>query len=196
MTDLSPALLTSALSSFNVENINNHLRRCSNTLAGAYTTLQLRSMTFIRLCCAHVMKAFARSLYKIENSKEARRRLMSLFATLLNSNTTDGAFDLYEQIMSIYADPYAEHSSRKLGSLLDAIEPADDEIDRYLDDEKHVDEPPHFLDEIDFTKDAIIHQSPFNVNSCARIPVLARLIRKELMKPPSTNSLYPPMIFQ
>ena len=202
--DFSAALLNSALSSFNVENINNHLRRCSNTLAGAYTASQLRSMTFIRLCCSHVMKAFARSLYKIENSKEARRRLMSLFATLLNSNTVDGAFDLYEQIMNIYADPYAEHSSRKLSSLLDTIDPTDDEIGKYLDDEigkylddnNHTEEPPHFVDEIDITKDAIIHQSPFNVKARARIPVLARLIRKGVVTPPSTNSLYSPKIVQ
>lgn len=194
--DFSAALLNSTLSSFNVENINNHLRRCSNTLAGAYTTSQLRTMTFVRLCCSHVMKAFARSLHKIENSKEARRRLMSLFATLLNTNTVDGAFDLYGQIMNIYADPYAEHSLRKLSSLLDTIDPTEDEIARYLDDDNHVEEPPHFLDEIDITKDAIIHQSPFNVKARARIPFLARLIRKELVTPPSTNSLYSPKIVQ
>ena len=66
--NFSQALLNSSLSGFNVENIHNHLRRCHNTLERAYSKSQLQGMRFIRLCCAHVMKAFARSLNKIERS--------------------------------------------------------------------------------------------------------------------------------
>ena len=43
---------------------------------------------------------------------------MTLFAILLNCHNSDGAFDLYEEIMNIYADPYNEQSSKKLCSLL------------------------------------------------------------------------------
>ena len=64
--DFSAALLNSVLSSFNVENTRNNLHRCFNTINFAYDTSQLRDMTFVRLCCAHVMKAFSRSLHKIE----------------------------------------------------------------------------------------------------------------------------------
>ena len=100
--DFSPALLNSALGAFNVENIHNHRRRCSNTLNRAYITSQLKCMIFVRLCCSHLTKVFARSLYKIENSKEACRQLMSLFAILLNSNNINSVFDLYEQIINNY----------------------------------------------------------------------------------------------
>jgi hypothetical protein len=42
------------------------------------------------------MKAFSRSLFQIEKSKEARRNIMTLFAVLLNITNVDGAFDLYK----------------------------------------------------------------------------------------------------
>ena len=70
-------------------------------------------MTFVRLCCAHVMKAFSRSLHKIETSTDARRQIMMLFAILLNSYNIDGIFDLYEEIMKVYGDPYNEQSAQK-----------------------------------------------------------------------------------
>ena len=192
--DFSPASLNSTLGAFNVENIHNHLRRCSNTLDRAYTATQLKSITFVRLCCSHVTKAFARSLHKIENSKELRRQLMLLFAILLNSNDINGAFYLYEQIINIYADPHAENSSKKLKSLLDNTNLNQEEIEEYLDEKPDEDKEPHFLDEIDITKDAIIHQSPFNVKACSRIPTLNRLILKEKIDKQITNPLYSPEI--
>ena len=192
--DFSSALLNSALAAFNTENIHTYLRRCNNIIDRSYSTSQLKNVTLIRLCCSHAMKAFARSLYRIEPSKDARRRLMSLFAILLNSNNINGAIDLYEQIINIYADPYAENSFRKIDSLLDTVDLTEEDIEQYLDATLEEDEEPHFLDEVDITKDAIIHQSPFNVKACLRISNLSRLIRKEKLEKQIANPLYNPKI--
>jgi hypothetical protein len=188
--DFSAAILNSVLSSFNVENTHQHLRRCNNTLERAYTTAQLRNMTFVRLCCSHVMKAFARSLYIIEKSKEARRQCMSLFAILLNSTDVKGAFDLYEQIMHIYADPNNERAMETLTLLLNKSDLSELDIQKILDKSEESDDEPHFLDEMDITRDPIIHQSPFNIKACARIPALDRIIKKTAFEQQPTNTLY------
>ena len=194
--DFSPAILNSALASFNVETVHSHLRRCRNTLDGAYSKTQLKGMTFIRLCCSHVLKAFARSLHKLERSREARHKVMSLFVTLLNTNNVDGAFDLYQHIMNIYADPYNENASQQLGLLLSTNHSTDDDVEKYLDEKPNEEEEPHFLDEIDMSKDAIIHQSPFNVKACADISVLNQIIRKEKLDKQTTNQVYASKIVQ
>jgi hypothetical protein len=194
--DFSPAILNSVLASFNIETVHSYLRRCRNTLDGAYNTSQLKNMTFVQLCCSHVLKAFARSLYKLASSREARRKIMSLFVILLNTNNVNGAYDLYQHIMNIYADPYNESSSGQLDSLLSTNNLINDDVGKYLDEKPDDEEEPHFLDEIDISKDAIIHQSPFNVTACARIPVLNQVIRKEKLDKQTTNQLYAPKIVQ
>ena len=198
--DFSPALLNSVLGAFNVENINTYLRRCSNTLDKAYTVSQLKNTTFIRLCCSHVMKAFSRSLHKITQSKETHHQLMAVFGILLNTTDVNGAFDLYEKIVSVYADTQDEDASRKLKALLSTANQIDEEFDHYLNDELYEDDEkkdgPHFLDEIDITKDAIIHQSPFNVKACARLPMLNRIIKKEKIHEQITNPMFSVKIIQ
>ena len=188
--DFSPALLNSALAAFNNENIHNYLRRCHNIVNRNYSIAQLKDLTIIRLCCSHVMKAFAGSVYKIEASRDARRQLISLFAVLLNINTIDGAMHFYEQIINIYGDPYANNSSQELNSLLDTADLTEEDIDKYLDMRTEDDENSHFLDEIDVKKDAIIHQSPFNTKVCSRVPHLKRLVNKEKLDKEIVNPLY------
>ena len=194
--DFSPAVLNSVLASFNIENIHSYLRRCRNTLDGAYSTSQLKNMTFVRLCCSHVVKAFSRSLHKLTSPREARRKIMSLFAILLNTNNVNGAYDLYQHLMTIYADPYNESSLRQLDSLLSTNNSIIDDVEKYLDEKPDDGKEPHFLDEIDISKDAIIHQSPFNVKACACIPVLNQVIQKDTLDKQATNELYSPKIVQ
>ncbi|CAF3030332.1 unnamed protein product [Rotaria sp. Silwood2] len=185
--DSSAALLNSVLSSFNVETVRSNLRRCFNTLNFAYNTSQLRDMTFVRLCCSHVMKVFSRSLNKIETSKDAHRQITTLFAVLLNCHNVDGAFDSFEEIINIYVDPYNNQSSQRLSLLIDQSNVDEFPVEPYLEEDE---EEPDFLDEIDITADAIIHQSPFNVKACDRIPVLKQLIRNESTNKKPTNPLF------
>ncbi|CAF4095238.1 unnamed protein product [Rotaria sordida] len=115
---------------------------------------------------------------------------MTLFAVLLNCHNVDGVFDLFEEIMNIYADPYNNQSSQRLSLLLDQSNVDEFPVEPYLDEIEQDEEEPHFLDEIDITNDAIIHQSPFNVKACERMPLLKQLIRKEPMKKKPTNPLF------
>ena len=48
----------------------------------------------------------------------------------------------------------------------------------------------HFLDEIDITTDAIVHQSPFNVKMFERVSFLKQIVYKEPLKRQTTNSLF------
>ena len=116
--DFSAALINSVLASFNVENIHSYLRHCYNTLDPAYDTKQLKNMTFLRLCCSHAMKAFSRSLFNLNVSKDKHRNLITLFAILLNSTNLHGAYLLYTQIVYIYGNPYSNDSPEALDSLL------------------------------------------------------------------------------
>lgn len=194
--DFSPAILNSTLSSFNVETVKTNLRRCFNTMNFAYDSSQLRNMTFVRLCCSHVLKAFSRSLYKIEPTKNIRQQIMTLFAVLLNCYNPDGAFDLFHEIMNIYADPYNEQSPRKLLSLLSNSYDNEQFVEQYLDVDENNEDEPHFLDEINITTDAIIHQSPFTVKACDRMPILKEVVRKEMLKTKPTNPLFSTKIAQ
>ncbi|CAF4600091.1 unnamed protein product, partial [Rotaria sp. Silwood2] len=133
------------------------------------------------------MKVFSRSLNKIETSKDAHRQITTLFAVLLNCHNVDGAFDLFEEIMNIYADPYNNQSSQRLSLLIDQSNVDEFPVEPYLEEDE---EEPDFLDEIDITADAIIHQSPFNVKACDRIPVLKQLIRNESTNKKPTNPLF------
>ena len=191
--DFSAALINSVLASFNVENVHSYLRRRFNTLDRVYDTRQLRSMTFLRLCCAHVMKAFSRNLFKLNVPKQTHHDLMLLFAILLNTTELDGAFILFAQIVYIYGDPYSKNSSDALASLLSKSDLSGFDINPFLEESDVQDDKPikqDFLDETDITTDPIIHQSPFNIKACAGIPALRRIIDKEKVDPEQCNSLY------
>jgi hypothetical protein len=191
--DFSAALINSVLASFNVENIHNYLRRCFNTLNRVYDTKQLRNMTFLRLCCAHAMKAFSRSLFKLKVSKDTHHHLMTFFAILLNSTDFEGAFNLYKHIIYIYGDPCFETAPEEVTLLLNIHDLSEFDIKPYLEESDVQDDKPikqDFLDEIDITTDPIIHQSPFNIKACADIPALRRVIDKEKLGREPVNPLY------
>ncbi|CAF1378810.1 unnamed protein product [Didymodactylos carnosus] len=195
----SATLINSVLASFNIENIHTYLRRCYSTLDRVYDTKKLCNMTFLRLCCAHAMKAFLRSLFKLNVSKETHHHLMSLFAILLNSTELEGAFVLYAQIVYVYGDPYSDNSSDELASLLRKSDSSEFDIEPYLQESDVKDDKPMkqaFLDETDITMDPIIHQSPFNVKACANIQYLRQIIQKEELHKEPSNSLYSPKIIR
>jgi hypothetical protein len=195
--DFSSALINSVLASFNIENIHTYLRRCYNTLNRVYKTKQLRNLTFLRLGCSHATKAFSRRLFKLNVAKDNHHHFMSLFAILLNSTDLEGAFDLYTYIVNIYGDPYNDRSSDALARLLSRSDLSEFDITPFLEENDVVDDQPNkqdFLEETDITKDPIIHQSPFNVKACSRLPVLRRLIKKEKLVTEPCNPLYSPKI--
>ncbi|CAF2115689.1 unnamed protein product [Rotaria magnacalcarata] len=197
--DFSAALINSVLASFNVENIHSYLRRCYNTIDRTYDTKQLQNMTFLRLRCSHAMKAFSRSLFKLNVSKDNRHALMSLFAVLLNSTNFHGALSLYVQIILTYGDPNSETSPDALKSLLSKSDLSNFDVNPFLEEKDVQDDKSltqDFLDELDITTDPIIHQSPFNVKACDGIPALRRIMEKQKLDIKPSNSLYSIKIIQ
>jgi hypothetical protein len=63
-----------------------------------YSWSELRSSAIIRICCAHVMHAFVQSLHKMKFKNEERHQCTKLFAVLLNIDTLEVAFALFEKI--------------------------------------------------------------------------------------------------
>ncbi|CAF5145186.1 unnamed protein product, partial [Rotaria magnacalcarata] len=55
--DFSAALMNAALQQFNIETVNKHLKRCWNVIHRKYSAENIRSLSFIHLCCCHVMHA-------------------------------------------------------------------------------------------------------------------------------------------
>jgi hypothetical protein len=122
---------------------------------------------------------------------------MKLFALLLNCTTFDRAFDIYNHIMSIYADPYNSQVQTGLLSLLNKFDLSSMEIDEYLDVEKNDeqecarDKPlVSVIDDFDVTDDAIIHQSPFTVKAREKIKALDNLLSKRPIEGDTTNDFY------
>ncbi|CAF1314555.1 unnamed protein product [Adineta ricciae] len=191
--DFSAALINSVLASFNVENIHTYLRRCYNTINRMYKTKQLRNMTFLRLCCSHAMKAFSRGLFKINVSKETHHHLMTFFAILLNSTNFDGILDLYRCLIHIYGDPYCDTPYTTLASLLNKPELAGFDIEHFLEESDVQDDKElkqDFLEETNFTTDAIIRQSPFNIKARANIPALNRFFERKKLDESPRNQLF------
>ena len=191
--DFSAALINSVLASFNTENIHNYLRRCYNTLNRVYNIKQLRNMTFLRLCCAHAMKAFSRSLFALKVSTKTHSHLMTFFAILLNSTDFEGAFNLYKHIIYIYGDPCFEQAPEEVTLCLSTHDLSEFDVNSYLEEKNVKDDKPikqDFLDETDITTDPIIHQSPFNIAACTGIPALRRIINKEKLDKEPVNPLY------
>ena len=95
---------------------------------------------------------------------------MTFFWILLSCHNSESAFDLYEEIMNIYAYPYNQQSSEELCLLLNRSSMNDILVGSYLvGDGGRGDNPePHFLDEVDITTNTIIHGSPFSEKACKR----------------------------
>jgi hypothetical protein len=194
--DFSAALLNAVLNAFNTENIHSHLRRCYKLLAGGMDAEQLKNITFIRLCCAHTMKAFSRSLNKLKINSQYRYDCLSLFAMLLNMSNFDEIFKFYSQIINIYANPSLTNAKDIVDELLasnclDGFEfeeicnsTINEEVEK--DDEKIIED----IDDLIVTDAAIIHQSPFNVKARERLELLDRIINKVPLDVDPTNPLY------
>ncbi len=167
-----------------------------NVLAGVMDAEQLRNITFVRLCCAHTMKAFSRSLNKMKISKVARHNCLSLFAMLLNMCNFNQIFKLYSQIIDIYANPHLKNATDILAELIESKGVYDSEFEEIYNTinndevEKDDDKPLEIIDDLYVSDAAIIHQSPFNVKARQRLELLDRIINKVPLEAHPTNPLY------
>jgi hypothetical protein len=200
--DFSAALMNSILLAFNEENINTHLNRCWNVLNRNYNTVQLRSLSFIHLCCSHVIKAIARSLNAAHVDKKIRRGVLHIFAFILCGNNLRQLYDILGIVIDIFGDPYEQNAKEKFEKMLSLELDVDEESVTMLSDSKEIlkeakkkNNELKIVDEYFRSNTAIIHQSPFNKEAIQLYPNLITLINSKSKYDKIVNPLFsPPLI--
>jgi len=178
--DFSLAIMNSLLIVFNHEDMNRHLERCWSILHKKYSSSELRSSFVIRICCAHVMHAFVRYLHKIKIKKDERHQCTKLFAILLNTDTLENAFALFDKILTIYGDANALNTDKSLSHIVDVTNILDFDLQEFLKDEI---EPPAEesltppIEDTFAASEAIIHCSPFTCEARKRFPLLQCILK-------------------
>lgn len=86
VTDFSYALIYAALFAFNKMTIISYLRATYNDCISA-NPQKRKSYTHVCICCAHMMKAVASRLVRIEHSKEKRKACLVIFSRLQRCST-------------------------------------------------------------------------------------------------------------
>ncbi|CAF4372742.1 unnamed protein product [Rotaria magnacalcarata] len=201
--DFSAALMNAILKTFNVENINNHLNRCWNVISGKYTAQEVRSLSFIHLCCCHVMHAIARSLTAARIDKKLRKAILHVFAIILCNNHINELFDILGMIINIFGDPNEQNAKQKLEELLLLQLNVDQESELMLKDGKKIFKKAkkmrdklNEVDEYLRSNTPIIHQSPFNKEAIRRYPNLANLVNNKNKPNKIDNPLFSPSLIR
>ena len=201
--DFSAALMNSILQSFNMENINTHLNRCWNVISGKYNAAELRSLSFIHLCCCHVIHAIARSLNATRIDKTIRRGILHIFVFMLCDNDINRLYETLGTVVSIFGDPHEKNAQEKFEQMLSLILDIDEESAKILSDKKKIlkqakkrNEELKIVDEYFRSSVPIIHQSPFNKEAIRIYPNLSNLINKKSNYDKVVNPLFSPTIIR
>jgi len=88
VTDFSYALMHACIQAFNEGMLlDAYLQLTYNILSGRCTSAQMKNITFLSLCAAHMLKAMSMRLSKAVQNKDCRALVMTYFAAL--QRTTD-----------------------------------------------------------------------------------------------------------
>jgi len=201
--DFSASLMNSILQAFNGENINTHLNRCWNVLNRNYDTLQLRSLSFIHLCCSHVIHAIARSLNAARIDKKIRRGVLHIFAFILCGNNLSQLYDILGLVIDIFGDPNEQNAKEKFEKMLALELDVDEESvtllshpKEILEEAKKKNDELKIVDEYFRSNTPIIHQSPFNIEAIRRYPNLKTLIDNKSTYDKTVNPLFSPELIR
>ncbi|CAF3432704.1 unnamed protein product [Rotaria socialis] len=203
ITDFSAAIMNAILQAFNGENINAHLNRCWNVLHGKYSAQQMRSLSFIRLCCCHVIHAIARSLSAARIDKTIRRAVLHIFAFILCSDDINQLYDSLGLIINIFGNPKEQNAKEKLERMAALQLNTDEESISLLSNDKKIfkkakkkNDELRLVDEYFRSNSPIIHQSPFNKEAIRRYPNLSDLIKSKSKYSKADNPLFSPSIIR
>ena len=98
VTDFSFALIHSCIRSFNEMSLLEYLRRCYAVLMGKLTSSEITSVTYIVLCCAHMMKAMSSRLKKVQNDLKQRQAVLVWFRGLQTVTDMNTAVTVYADL--------------------------------------------------------------------------------------------------
>ncbi|CAF1462902.1 unnamed protein product [Adineta steineri] len=201
--DFSASLMNSILLAFNEENINTHLNRCWNVLNRNYNTVELRSLSFIHLCCSHVIHAIARSLNSAQIDKKIRRGVLHIFAFILCGNNLNQLYDILGLVIDIFGDPNEQNAQEKFEKMLALELDVDEESvtllshpKEILEEAKKKDDKLKIVDEYFRSNTPIIHQSPFNKEAIRLYPNLKKLIDNKSKYDKIVNPLFAPALIR
>ncbi|CAF3159980.1 unnamed protein product [Rotaria socialis] len=201
--DFSAATMNAVLQAFNIESINAHLNRCWNVVQGKYSSQELRSLSFIHLCCCHVIHAMARSLTTARTDKKIRRALLHILAFMLCSNDIEQLYDTLGQMINIFGDPNEKNAREKLEQMVSLDLNVDEESASMLKNGKKIFKQARrkkdelgLVDEYLRSNAPIIHQSPFNKEAIRRYPNLTNLINNKCKTHKIDNPLFSPSIIR
>jgi hypothetical protein len=201
--DFSAALMNSILQAFNEENINTHLNRCWNVLNRNYNSVQLRSLSFIHLCCSHVIHAIARSLNAAHIDKKIRRGVLHIFAFILCGNNLSQLCDILGLVIDIFGDPNEQNAEEKFEKMLSLELDIDEESVTMLSHPKEIlkeakkkNDKLKIVDEYFRSNSPIIHQSPFNIEAIRLYPNLKTLINNKSKFDKIINPLFSPALIR
>ncbi|CAF3959946.1 unnamed protein product [Rotaria sp. Silwood1] len=195
--DFSAALMNAALQQFNIESVNKHLKRCWNVIQGKYNAEKIRSLSFIHLCCCHVIHAVARSLNAEKIDKKTREVVLYIFAYMLCCNDINQLYDTLGLVLNIFGDPNEQNAKEKIDRICSLKFNVDEESESILKDFDNIfktaekkEEELKLVDEYFETDEAIIHQSPFNKEAIQRYPLLNEIVIKKKIKSSNKNTLF------
>ncbi|CAF4112966.1 unnamed protein product [Didymodactylos carnosus] len=180
VTDFSPAIINAILQTFNHEDIHGHLKRCWNVILRKYDAKEIRTRSFLRFCCSHVMNAFARSLSAANVGKEIRKKVMHVFALFINCGEFEMSFKFLKRVLHMFGNPQATDAENILQMFLEAPYDAETTPEKIgscdLEVEEDSIDPLDAVDENMHSSKAIIHQSPFSIEAIRRFPQLSELL--------------------
>jgi hypothetical protein len=194
VTDFSPAIFNAILQTFNHEDIRGHLKRCWNVILRKYDAKELRSRSFLRFCCSHMIHAFARSLSAANIAKEIRKKVMHIFALFINCGELELSYKFLKRVLHMFGNPRATDAENILQTFLEAPYDDDDIPEKIgpcdFEVEEDSTDPLDEVDENMHSSKAIIHESPFNIEAIRRFPELSELLDSKKKYENVTNPLF------
>ncbi|CAF2981304.1 unnamed protein product [Rotaria sp. Silwood2] len=160
-------------------------------------------LSFIHLCCAHLIKAIARSLNAARIDKTIRRGILHIFMLILCGNNLNQLYDILGLLINIFSDPDEQNAKEKFEKLLSLELDIDEESVTLLSDHKKTlkeakkeNDKLKVVDEYFRSSTAIIHQSPFNIEAIRRYPHLKTLINNKFKYDTNVNPLFSPLLIR
>ena len=197
ITDFSPAIMNATLLAFNSQSMQAHLHQCWNVVGKKYSAVQLRSSSFIHLCCCHVMHAIAKNLTDASVEKETREHVLYVFALILCEIEMGKMYDILGSLVNIFGEPQNRNAANDFELLFVQQLLVDEEshsvltdTERIFSEAKKMDEELSLVDEYFRSNSAIIHESPFNKEAIRLYPAIEQLLNAKTNFSKVTNPLF------
>jgi hypothetical protein len=96
VVDFSYAMINAVLSAFNKMSIVSYLSATYRLLQRQCRVSEIRAITFVGICCAHMIKAIASRLCRTEKNKNVRKAALVVFSKLQRSNSLEICLNFYK----------------------------------------------------------------------------------------------------